>query len=744
MKRIAVLLYLVLLSGGLHIKAQSFYDVNNLQKIEITFSQSNWDYILDTAKAGKDNYVLAQLVKINGIPYDSAGVKYRGGISYGINNSKNPFHIELDFKKNQDYQGYKDIKLGTGFKDPSFVREVLGYKILNQYMASPRSNFCQVYVNGTYIGVFSNTESISKVFVNDRFYSKDNSFFQMDNPGCNLKYYGPDSASYTNYEIKSNSGWKNLISLCDTLNNKPNSIAKVLDVDRILWMLAFDNVLVNLDSYIGGTTRNYYMYMDDNKRFNPVIWDLNQSFGNSDNVGAGPPLTISQMQSMSPDIHISDPNWPLIKQLLANPEFKRSYIAHMRTIVNENFANGSYTTTAINLQSVVDTAFQSDVNKFYSYTDFQSNINNNVVSGLSTVPGISVIMDPRSSYLLSTPDFTVSPPSISSVSVTSAPVMNTVMTVTANVTNANSTAVYLGYRYSKTQKFSRILMYDDGLHNDGLAADNIFATAFTLTATSAQYYIYAENNNAAMFSPERAEYEFYNLIAIPTATVGQVKINEFLADNQNDVKNEYFNHEDWIELYNTTSSPLELHGLFLTDDYSDLQKLSFPQNSIIQPYGYFIIWADGDPSTTSYLHANFKLSPNGEQLMLSAPGRIVLDSVKYGIQNMDKSMARCPDGSGAFTVLTYPTFKLQNCAIGINELVDNSTGFHVFPNPANNYFVVKSSGTEEINIGVYNAIGQEIYKYKFKNEIVINTASWQPGVYLVRSENKTKKIIISH
>src|SRR5688572_27789522 len=169
--------------GAVELNAQSFYDINAIQKIEISFIQSNWDYILDTSKAGKDGYVIAQWVKVNGVQFDSAGVKYKGNSSYNVNNAKNPFHIELNYIKNQGYQGYKDIKLSNGFKDPSFVREVLSYNILNKYMPSSLSNFCQVYVNGTYIGVYSNTEAVNKTFVNDRFYSNDNSFFFMDNFG---------------------------------------------------------------------------------------------------------------------------------------------------------------------------------------------------------------------------------------------------------------------------------------------------------------------------------------------------------------------------------------------------------------------------------------------------------------------------------------------------------------------------------------------------------------------------------
>ena len=42
----------------------------------------------------------------------------------------------------------------------------------------------------------------------------------------------------------------------------PPVAEKVLDVDRALWMLAFNNVLVNLDSYSGAFRQNYYLYHD--------------------------------------------------------------------------------------------------------------------------------------------------------------------------------------------------------------------------------------------------------------------------------------------------------------------------------------------------------------------------------------------------------------------------------------------------------------------------------------------------
>ena len=186
-----ILFCILILTISIKVSAQSnFYDVNAIQLIEITFTQSNWDYMLDTATAGSEGFILASKIKINGVQYDSVGVKYKGNSSYNSNQVKNPFHIELDTYKNQDYQGFTDIKLGNAFKDPSFLREVLSYKIARNYMVAPQSNFANIYVNNQLLGLYSNSESVGKKFVESHFGSNDNSFFK-----CNpLGGAGPGSS----------------------------------------------------------------------------------------------------------------------------------------------------------------------------------------------------------------------------------------------------------------------------------------------------------------------------------------------------------------------------------------------------------------------------------------------------------------------------------------------------------------------------------------------------------------------
>ena len=195
-------LLILLLSSYLTI-GQDFYDLNSIQTIEITFAQSNWDALLDAAEAS-DAYIEAQSVTINGVTYNTVGAKYKGNSSYNANQVKNPWHLELDTYVDQNYQGYTDIKLNNVIFDPTFVRETLGYKILGNYMDVPLANYAKVYVNGSYIGLYTNVESISKKFVDDRFGSKTNAFFDCSPPAGaspqttnlpNLAYLGTNSAS---------------------------------------------------------------------------------------------------------------------------------------------------------------------------------------------------------------------------------------------------------------------------------------------------------------------------------------------------------------------------------------------------------------------------------------------------------------------------------------------------------------------------------------------------------------------
>lgn len=718
--------------------SQSFYSIDSIQQIEILFSQSNWDYILDTAKQGSDSYTMAFSVTINGVSFDSVGVKYKGNSSYNPTNAKNPLHIELDHFKTQDYFGYKDIKLSNGYHEPSSVREVLLYKMAQQYMPASNANFAQVSINGSPMGLYTNVEAVTKTFLESRFYSDNNTFVFADNGGCNLVYKGTDTALYYSpYTLKSDFGWTDLANLCDTLENNINAIENILDVDRAIWMIAFTNVTVTLDSYLGQSTHNYYIYQDHNKRFNPILWDLNGGLGIFNKANMGPALTVAQMQTMSPVLHENDSLWPMVKNLLAVPMFNKMYIAHMRTIVNENFMDSSYFYDSQYLQSVIDAAIQSDPNSFYTYTEFIDNLTIDVIDGPKTIPGLSSFMETRKAYLNSTSQFLQVPPVITGVEVSDTiPLINDVIFITATVTNGSQ--VYAGTRSSIIDRFSRQLMFDDGLHGDGSAGDNVFGIDVTVGSAYLQYYIYAENNNAGMFSPERAEYEYYTV----NAEKGVV-INELMADNALTQQDDYTEYNDWIELYNNSSSVIDLSGYYLSDDASSPEKWQFPSGTNINANGFLIVWADSDTMQTIGLHTNFKLSAVGEAVILSDNLLRTIDEISFPSMATDITYGRYPNGTGNFSFLS-PTYNNVNSQpISVSEIENKYFDFTIYPNPANSFLTIETESEGTVTFYIYNNIGRLIEEGKVNGKQIVETNSLSAGLYLVRLNDKTKKFLVA-
>lgn len=736
--------------------SQDFYDLNNIQNIQVHFSQNNWDQLMDNAYASTGDYIMADSVTINGVVFDSVGVKYKGNSSYKPNQVKNPWHIELDTYKEQDYQGYKDIKLANGYKDASFLRDVLGYQIARQYMDAPLANYANLYVNGTLIGLYSNTESISKTFVKDRFGSNKNTFVKCSPPAGaspqssdfpNLVYMGQDSTNYyASYEVKSDEGWQELIDLCDTLKNQTTDIEKILDVDRALWMLAFDNAIVNLDSYIGRFAQNYYLYRDDFGRFLAVVWDLNESFGVFSDTGNGNLTNTTAKRQMSHLLHFADTDYPLVSKLLSVPTYKKMYLAHLKTILTENFTNnGLYYTMAQNLRSTISTSVQADPNKFYTTTQFNLNLNTDVTSGGgpgggSSMPGLTNLMNGRYTYLMGQSDFTATQPSISNILLSNnAPTMGSTITVTATV--ADEQNVYLRYRREHGAPFQKVEMFDDGNHNDGAANDNVFGADIMISSTTTEYYIYAENNTIGRFSPARAEHEFYTITATGGIVPGDIVINEFMASNDVTVADQDGEYDDWIELYNNSNSAVDISGYGLSDDDTDLNVFTFPSGTVLQSDDYLVVWADRDVNQSG-LHADFKISAGGETIYLTDVNQMVIDSIAFGSQTTDVAFGRFPNGTGPFQTLTA-TFGAENVLNTSVTDVYNALDISIYPNPARESLTVKiDNNYQENTVFVYNAVGMMIYESNFQELIDIDIRQWAEGMYFVRIGNQTKKLMI--
>jgi len=143
---------------------------------------------------------------------------------------------------------------------------------------------------------------------------------------------------------------------------------------------------------------------------------------------------------------------------------------------------------------------------------------------------------------------------------------------------------------------------------------------------------------------------------VGAVTLPPLAINEFLADNDGVNVDEAGEYDDWLELYNAGIEPVELVGLYLTDDLANSLKWPLPAGTLA-PGAHLLIWCDDDPEQGAH-HTTFKLAAAGEEIGLSAliDGEPQLvDSVVFGPQASDVSQGRWPDGAEHWQFFSEPT-----------------------------------------------------------------------------------------
>jgi len=138
-------------------------------------------------------------------------------------------------------------------------------------------------------------------------------------------------------------------------------------------------------------------------------------------------------------------------------------------------------------------------------------------------------------------------------------------------------------------------------------------------------------------------------------------INEFMAFNRTGIKDDFFENDDWIELYNPLDQVVDIGGLYLSDDpaYPRMHQITgdHPDQTTLAPKDYLILWADGD-SLQGPLHLNFRLDKESEAITLAREenGELTfLDVVSFHRQTSDVSRGRLPDGSLTWRNFHVPT-----------------------------------------------------------------------------------------
>ncbi|SET46704.1 Fn3 associated [Natronincola peptidivorans] len=127
----------------------------------------------------------------------------------------------------------------------------------------------------------------------------------------------------------------------------------------------------------------------------------------------------------------------------------------------------------------------------------------------------------------------------------------------------------------------------------------------------------------------------------------ELYINEIMSSNGSTIADEDGDYEDWIELYNGGKRIIDLEGYYLSDNEKSLTKWQFPPVQM-EPDQYLVVWASGKDKvgSTGEIHTNFRISAEGEPIILTAPdGKTIINKVEAIPIPRDVSYGRAKEGS---------------------------------------------------------------------------------------------------
>ena len=239
-----------------------------------------------------------------------------------------------------------------------------------------------------------------------------------------------------------------------------------------------------------------------------------------------------------------------------------------------------------------------------------------------------------------------------------------------------------------------------------------------------------DTNISPSFSSNSSLTAIFEPIAV---TPVNLVINEVQAKNDSTVADEVGEYDDWIEIYNPTSTDINLANFYISDDSANLTKWQIPatnaSKTTVKANSYLLLWADKDTDQGEN-HVDFKLKSNDEVVLTQPNGITEIAKVSFTDLLADTSYGADVDGSTSYTIFNTPTPNASNSTT--LSTTDNTLNkVSIYPNPFKDEVFI--SGVTNASWKLYNLLGKNI-KQGIGN--YIPTQDLSKGIYLLSIDNK--------
>ena len=364
--------------------ATRLFDQSKVHTIDILMD--DWNAFLETA--AQEEYTSCTLL-IDGEKFSNVGLRAKGNNSRRLTEKYNldrySLKIEFDHYDYGSYYGLDKFSLDSSFQDNSYMKTWITYDMMN-YMGvpTPLCSWVWVRVNGEAWGLFLAIEEPEEAFAKRNFgndygqlYKPDYKKLDEENADVHLRYTDDDFDSYDNIfrHAKFNPTDAHKESLIDALRvlSIGENLETAIDVDEVLRYFTVQVFVVNMDSYLGNTGHNYFLYEKDGI-LQILPWDYNLAFATY-SLGMPDPINDATMYVNYP---INTPasgeimrNRPLYHKLMKNNEYYAQYHQYFDALIEGYFESGYFEGFVEDTASMIESYVRMDPTAFCSYEDWQ-------------------------------------------------------------------------------------------------------------------------------------------------------------------------------------------------------------------------------------------------------------------------------------------------------------------------------------------------------------------------------------
>ena len=698
---------------------------NSLSRIDLKMSVVDLELIFEDLTSNKE--YPAMFVYSRGNKTDTVqkvGFKLKGGNASTRNITKKSFEVVFNsFNKSSNFHNLKRLKLNAQEKDPTMIRAKLASDLFHEMkVVTPRTNHVEVYINGTYYGLYLNEELVNEQFLATHFDNKNGNLYEIKENGS-LGYLGVEANRYKVlqdgkrvYGLKTNVSRDDYSDLANFINRLhlsdestfQEAMERTFNVDMFLRTLAVDIFIGNWAGY-SYSMGNYYLYHNPRTdKFEYIPYRLEDTFGIDE---MSEDWAMRNLYAWTP----KDKFIPLHERILKVEDFKNRFSYYMSKLVKK-YANPASLGTAIDCRkALIQQAAELDQYRTedYGYTIQKFNASFDTALEGHVKYGLKEYIEKRYNSIVEQLDLININPIIFGTYYEPRRPRNTEgMTILSVIEDEakDQPNVLLHYKSSNTT-WKQATMTDDGRSNDKAANDDIFGATIIPEPNSKtiDYYIEATDATGLMSRFPKKGSQRVELRIGP-----KLFINEWMVENDSVIADLQGQYDPWIELYNGDEKAIWLGDYFLTNDFRNVQKWSLPSKTLM-PDEHLLIWLDKQ-SVQGDTHAPFGFDKTTKQIGIFGPASLnyaLIDTVSFQTSAPNVAFGLEDDGSGMALQLNNSspgyTNRLSNVA-DYASIINSVKIDTIYPNPFEDIatFAFSVDKSLFVRASIYNGKGERV------------------------------------